>query len=257
MDASNHDMMGVLAREMDSIFSPLITNITRTNLDNVETYQRISTLMGRIADFFGAPQTSTRRRNNQAAIQADESILELVLDPVRPPRQRLGERNQAIDLENQNRRTNTIQQEVPEEQPRVVMVNREQNADEVIHRVRRDNMATENNLTTLIERIMANNGLNTGLRRPNYTSPVADYILQTELPRGTKVPKFPKFSGDTSESTVEHIARYLTEAGNLRIKYFPSSLTKNAFTWFTTLPPNSIDTWAHLERMFHEQFYMG
>ncbi|XP_058732987.1 uncharacterized protein LOC131604570 [Vicia villosa] len=124
-------------------------------------------------------------------------------------------------------------------------------------------MATENNLTTLIERIMANNGLNIGLRCPNYTSLVADYILQIELPRGTKVSKFTKFSGDTSESTVEHIAQYLTEASdlanseNLRIKYFPSSLTNNAFTWFTTLPPNSIDTWAHLERMFHEQFYMG
>ncbi|XP_058785031.1 uncharacterized protein LOC131659938 [Vicia villosa] len=188
--------------------------------------------MGRITNFFGGPQTATRRRNNQAAILTDEPILELVLDPVRPSRQRPGERNQ----------------EVPEEQPRVVMVNREQNADEVIHRVIRDNMATENNLTTLIERIMANNGLNTGLQRLNYTSPVTDYILQTELPRGTKVPKFTKFSRDTSESTVEHIARYLTGAGdlanseNLRIKYFPSSLTKNAFTWFTTLPPNSIDT---------------
>src|SRR3954467_6672620 len=121
----------------------------------------------------------------------------------------------------------------------------------------------KNNLTAMIERVMANNGLSTGLRRPNYTSPISDYIMQTELPRGTKVPKFTKFSGQTSESTVEHIARYLTEAGDLagnedlRIKYFPSSLTKNAFIWFTTLPPNSIDAWAHLERLFHEQFYMG
>ena len=59
------------------------------------------------------------------------------------------------------------------------------------------------------------------------------------------------------------MARYLIEAGdlansaNLRIKYFPSSLTKNAFTWFTMLPPNSIDAWPHLERLFHEKFYMG
>ena len=59
------------------------------------------------------------------------------------------------------------------------------------------------------------------------------------------------------------MARYLIEAGdisnneNLRIKYFPSSLTKNAFTWFTTLPPNSIHHWTQLERLFHEQFYMG
>ncbi|XP_058733295.1 uncharacterized protein LOC131604897 [Vicia villosa] len=143
------------------------------------------------------------------------------------------------------------------------MVNRDQNADEVTHRVRQDNMVAENNLTTMIERIMAQNGMNTGLRSPNYTSPLADSILQTELPRGCKIPKFTKFSGDTSESTVKHIAMYLTEAGdlanreNLRIKYFPSSLTKNEFTWFTTLPPNSIDTWPYLERLFHEQFYMG
>jgi hypothetical protein len=115
----------------------------------------------------------------------------------------------------------------------------------------------------MIERIMAHNGLNSGFRRPNYTSPIVGYVLQTELPRGFKVPKFTKFAGDTSESTVEHIARYLTEAGdisnneNLRIKYFPSSLTKNAFTWFTTLPPGSVDTWPYLERLFHEQFYMG
>ncbi|XP_058757431.1 uncharacterized protein LOC131630697 [Vicia villosa] len=110
---------------------------------------------------------------------------------------------------------------------------------------------------------MAQNGFNTGLRRPNYTSPLSDYVIQTELTRGVKVPKFTKFAGDTSESTVEHVSRYLTKTGdlvnneNLRMKYFPSSLTKYAFTWFTTLPPNSIDTWSRLERLFHEQFYMG
>ena len=115
----------------------------------------------------------------------------------------------------------------------------------------------------MIERIMTQNGLNSGFRRPNYTSSITEYILQFELPRACIAPKFTKFAGDTSESIVEHIARYLTEAGdlanseNLRIKYFPSSLTKNAFTWFTTLPPGSIDTWPYLERLFHEQFYMG
>ena len=87
--------------------------------------------------------------------------------------------------------------------------------------------------------------------------------MHTDLPRGYKVSKFTKFAGDTNESTVEHIAMYLTEAGDiannkdLRFKYFPSSLTKNAFTWFTTLPPGSIYTWTLLERLFHEQFYMG
>ena len=94
-------------------------------------------------------------------------------------------------------------------------------------------------------------------------SPLYEYVLQTELPPRWKVPKFTKFYRDTSESTVEHVARYFIEVGeianseSLRIKYFPSSLTKNAFTWFTTLPSNSIDTWTRLERLFHEQFYMG
>ena len=107
-------------------------------------------------------------------------------------------------------------------------------------------MIGNDNLAAIVERIMARNGVNIGMRRPNYTSPLSEYIQQTELPRGWKVPKFTKFSGDTSESTIEHVARYLTEAGdianneNLRIKYFPSSLTKNAFTWFTTLAANSI-----------------
>ncbi|XP_050885331.1 uncharacterized protein LOC127089822 [Lathyrus oleraceus] len=196
--------------------------------------------MGRIANFLGAPQPAVRRRPNQVIIQGEEPTI----DQVRPQRQAPGERVTGARLEQQ-----PIRREASEEQPRrVIMVNRDQDADEVIHRVRRENMV-ENDLTSMIERIMAQNGLNTGLRRPNYSSPLSEYVLQTELPRGCKIPKFTKFSRDTSESTIEHIARYMTEAGdltnseNLRMKYFPSSLTNNAFTWFTTFPPNSIDAW--------------
>src|ERR1051325_8938993 len=43
----------------------------------------------------------------------------------------------------------------------------------------------------------------------------------------------------------------------LRIKHVSSSLTKVAFTWFTTLPPDSIDSWSKLEKLFHEQLYEG
>ncbi|XP_050875636.1 uncharacterized protein LOC127079270 [Lathyrus oleraceus] len=124
-------------------------------------------------------------------------------------------------------------------------------------------MAGDNNLAVMVERIMERNEVNIGLHRPNYISPLSEYILQIKFPRGWKVPKFTKFSRDTSESFVEHVARYLTEAGdivnneNLRIKYFLSSLTKNAFTWFTMLPTNLIHDWTRLERLFHEQFYMG
>ena len=118
-------------------------------------------------------------------------------------------------------------------------------------------------LAKLVENIMAQNGLNVGLHRPNFASPLSEYVLQTELPTGYNIPKFTTFAGDTSESTLKHIARYLTEAGdianneNLRLKFFPNSLTKNSFTWFTTLAPHSIQHLTQLERLFHEKNYMG
>ncbi|XP_050897061.1 uncharacterized protein LOC127103864 [Lathyrus oleraceus] len=90
---------------------------------------------------------------------------------------------------------------------------------------------------------MARNGMSATLQKPLYASPLAEFILQTEAPRGMKVPKYTKFGGESGESTIEHIARYLTESGDLahneclRVKNFPSSLTKAAFTWFTSLAP--------------------
>ena len=75
------------------------------------------------------------------------------------------------------------------------------------------------------------------------------------------MPKFSKFVGELEESTVEHVSHFQIECGDLAIdeflkmKYFPNSLTKNVFTWFTTLPPNSIYTWAQLKRVFHEHFF--
>ena len=35
------------------------------------------------------------------------------------------------------------------------------------------------------------------------------------------------------------------------------SLSGSAFTWFTTLPANSIIFWADLEKQFHHFFYSG
>jgi len=144
----------------------------------------------------------------------------------------------------------------------VILVGRNHDADEVVKNVQQ-NFEAQNNIATLVENIMAQNGLNVGLHRPNFVSPLSEYVLQIELQRGSKIPKFSTFAGDTSEFTVEHISRYLTEAGdianneNLSLKFFPNSLTKNALTWFPTLAPHSIQHWTQLERTFHEQFYMG
>jgi hypothetical protein len=38
---------------------------------------------------------------------------------------------------------------------------------------------------------------------------------------------------------------------------FPLSLSGTAFTWFTSLAPNSVFTWTQLEQKFHEYFYFG
>jgi hypothetical protein len=38
---------------------------------------------------------------------------------------------------------------------------------------------------------------------------------------------------------------------------FTLSLSATIFTWFTSLAPNSIFTWAQLEQKFHEYFYSG
>ena len=90
--------------------------------------------------------------------------------------------------------------------------------------------------------------MNTGFQRTKYVSPFLDFMLQTELPRGWKLPKFTKFEGDVEESTDKHVSKYQIELGDLvvnkdlRMKYFPNSLTKNVFTWFTTLPSQSIQT---------------
>lgn len=143
------------------------------------------------------------------------------------------------------------------------MVNRNQDPDHVVRQIRHEATAGEKNLEAIVERIIIRNRISPSLQRPTYSSPLSDFVLQTELPRGWKVPKSTKFAEDTEESTVEHVTRYQTEANDiannedLKLKYFPSSLTKNMFILFTTLAPQSIQTWTHLERLFHEQFYMG
>ena len=157
-----------------------------------------------------------------------------------------------------------VEPKVPRVQERVpILVERNQDPDQIIRQAQQINLEGKNNIANVVETLFTQNGFNLGLHRSNFVSPLSEYVTMEELPRGWKIPKFTKFVGETNESTVEHISRYLIEAGdianneNLRMKYFPSSLTKNAFTLYTTLPPGSIFTWSQLEKAFHEQFYMG
>jgi hypothetical protein len=41
------------------------------------------------------------------------------------------------------------------------------------------------------------------------------------------------------------------------VRLFPLSLSGSAFTWFSSLPYNSVHSWADLEKQFHSYFYSG
>ena len=62
---------------------------------------------------------------------------------------------------------------------------------------------------------------------------------------------------------MEHIGRFIAQCGEaanqdeLRVRLFPLSLSGSAFTWFMTMPPNSVNTWAELETKFHDYFSNG
>jgi hypothetical protein len=77
------------------------------------------------------------------------------------------------------------------------------------------------------------------------------------------VPEFSKFNGEDSKTTFEHVGQFILQCGEasannaLKLRMFPLSLSATIFTWFTSLAPNSIFTWAQLEQKFYEYFYSG
>ncbi|XP_016164499.1 uncharacterized protein LOC107607021 [Arachis ipaensis] len=140
-----------------------------------------------------------------------------------------------------------------------------QNADEVLARLRANHGGKRYQVTRIVEEVLNRVSLDVGfMNRPHFVSAFSQVVQMAEVPRGVKNSKIiTKFVGEVRESTTEHVARYLVEIGNLandenlKIIFFPSSLTKNAFTWFSNLRPNSITTWNQLETAFHAQFYRG
>jgi len=87
----------------------------------------------------------------------------------------------------------------------------------------------------------------------SYRTPYPPAYDLIPLPNRYKVPDFTKFSGQDETSTMEHVNRFIIqcrEAANrdeLRVRLFSSSLSGSAFTWFISLPPNSVITWADLD----------
>jgi hypothetical protein len=94
-----------------------------------------------------------------------------------------------------------------------------------------------------------------------YRTPYPSGYDQIPFPPRFKVTDFTMFFGQDETSTMEHITRFIIqcgEAGNvdaLRIQLFSSSLSGLAFSWFTSLPANSIINWSDLEQQFHNYFF--
>ncbi|KAK1649762.1 hypothetical protein QYE76_067567 [Lolium multiflorum] len=97
--------------------------------------------------------------------------------------------------------------------------------------------------------------------RVRHLQPRIKFYELIPLPPKYRLPDFTKFSGSDGSSSIEHVSRYLAQLGmisasdELRVRYFSQSLTGSAFGWYTSLPPNSIQTWKQLEERFHEQYH--
>jgi len=183
MEESNHEMVNMVTQQIGTVINPLIR-------DTNNSYQMLTAQMERIANYFGAPPA----RNTPVSQDQNNR-------PVKIPT----ERNTDQLTENRVLRRAPLPNQ--EEQERVVvLVNRRQDADQVVMQARQDNYEGHNNIANMVENLLAQNGFNMGLRRTNFTSALSEYVLMTELRRNWKVSKFTKFAEETNESTLEHIA---------------------------------------------------
>lgn len=56
------------------------------------------------------------------------------------------------------------------------MVNRNQDANQILRNVQQNNFGGQNNIAKVVKQILVQNGLNIDLHRPNFVSPLSEYI---------------------------------------------------------------------------------
>jgi hypothetical protein len=85
--------------------------------------------------------------------------------------------------------------------------------------------------------------------RPAFRRPYPDRVeRELERPRNYKVSDFSTLFGDDEKTAYEHISRFkiqcgeLSNNGNGKLIMFPNSLAGQAFKWYSSLPPHSIET---------------
>ena len=97
----------------------------------------------------------------------------------------------------------------------------------------------------------------------SYQRPYPAWYDIVQLPSRYRVPNFSKFTGVDEMTTMKHISCNLVQLGDAsveeahRVWFFPLSLSRPAFSWFSSLKPKSITRWTDLENKFHAYFYSG
>ncbi|KAM1833042.1 hypothetical protein ACFX13_022903 [Malus domestica] len=107
---------------------------------------------------------------------------------------------------------------------------------------------------------MIDSAIKKGSKFPKFIHPYPVYVEQFECARGFKISNFSLFAGESSLSSLEHVARFTEQCGDVnsdfhKLRLFNFSLTGSAFAWYINLPPNSVQSWEELVEKFHEQFY--
>lgn len=89
-----------------------------------------------------------------------------------------------------------------------------------------------------------------------YQRPYPEWFERVHMPHRYKIPEFFTLFGQDNISTMEHVGQYLAQLGEaatkdaLKVRLFSLSLPGSAFSLFTSLPPDSIMSWADLEKKF-------
>ncbi|KAM0966826.1 uncharacterized protein LOC126609222 [Malus sylvestris] len=109
---------------------------------------------------------------------------------------------------------------------------------------------------------MIDSALKKGLKFPKFIHPYPTYVEKFEYPKGFKIPDFSLFAGESSLSSLEHVAQFIAQCGDVnsdfyKLRLFNFLLTGSTFAWYINLSPNSIQSWEELVQKFHKQFYLS
>lgn len=139
MYESNHEMVHMLTQQMGTILRPLIQ-------DSTKSYQQMETQMTRIGDFLRAPRAQIHQ------------------NPPPPPRLETPVRQEEMENETVEHEYQEVEQ-IPRvaRRPHVVLVNRNQDPNHVVRKIRQEAATGEQNLEAIVEQIIVQNGISLGL----------------------------------------------------------------------------------------------